>query len=159
MRGCGVFRFGEHAFCPRDHLRRGTTHGEFQIARSGFQRHPVLMLQRFADTQNFLREVAGDEFDLLVGLAFHARSLAAVVVVVHVAAGTIRQDADARCASFFFDAAAKFAEVICGEIFFVHAADIVQPVVGHQRDLASVGGLNGKAIHLGIRRSGRSGES
>ena len=52
---------------------------------------------RYLDGERTLlqREVTRDEFDLLIRLAFHAGRFAAVVVVVHVAAGTIRQNADA----------------------------------------------------------------
>ena len=35
----------------------------------------------------------------------------------------------------------------------------MQPVIGHQRDLASVSRLHGETINLGICRPGRSGES
>ena len=114
MSGRRISGFGEHALSPCDHFRRGTTHGELQIARGCFQRHPVLMLQRFANTQHFLREVAGDKFNLFVGLAFHGGSFAAVVIIVHVATGAVGQNADTGCSDLFFDATAKFAEVICG---------------------------------------------
>ena len=40
-----------------------------------------------------------------------------------------------------------------------HAANVVQPIIRHQRDLTSVSGLHGQTIHLGIGRPSRPRQS
>ncbi len=159
MRRRGILGLGEHAFGPGDHLRRGASHGEFQFLGRRFQRHPVLILQGLAHAQHFLREVIGHELDLLIGLALHGGGFSAVVVAGHVATRAIGQDRHERRllgldVKQLAHATAELTEVIRRHILGHHAADIVQPVVGHQRNLPSVAGLHREAIHLRIGGAG-----
>ncbi len=117
------------------------------------------MLNRFANAENFLREDFGNFVHLFVSFvtARFRFSVRGVVIVIHVTAGTITQDANERRALAFrfqklADPFAKNSEVVSRDMAFSHSADVVQPAIRQQGDGASADGFNGKKIDLRIDR-------
>ena len=58
-----------------------------------------------------------------------------------------------------FNVFAKLAEVVGGKVVASYAANVVEPVVGHEGDRSAIGSLNGEAIDLRVGGAGGTFEA